>query len=57
MQGLMKSHQRKQQLSGGWDEELDTCIAILDTLPVMDAVTDEQKLRTLPVMLLGDALR
>ena len=54
--GLMRAFQGKQTFSGSWEEDLDCCINIFNTLAVMCEVSMEDKLKAIPVMLTGDAL-
>ena len=52
----MKAFQGKPTFSGSWEEDLDNCINIFNTLATMCEVTDADKLKAIPVMLKGDAL-
>lgn len=54
--GLMNVFQGRQQYSGSWDEYLDCCIEVFETIVNMSAVTEQQVLTALPVMITGDAL-
>lgn len=55
MNELMKSYHRKKAFGGGWDEYLDQCIRVYETLYNMCEVSDTENIRTLPIMLSGDA--
>lgn len=52
----MKALQGKPQLSGGWDEDINTCIGIFETMANMSDVKDIQRIQALPLMLCGDTL-
>lgn len=54
--GLMKAYNGKTTFAGGWDEDLDNCLDIFFTLANMCELTDAERLKSLPVMLSGDAL-
>ena len=54
--GLMKAFQGKQTFSGCWEEDLDNCINVYNTLALMCEVTPQDKMKAIPVMLTGDAL-
>lgn len=56
MNGLMKEYVGKTTFTGGWDEDLDSCIGVYETLTKMFEVTNDEMFRSLPVMLSGDAL-
>lgn len=56
MTGLMRAFSNKVSFTGNWDEDLDNTICILETISTMCEVTDEEKLRALPVRPDGDAL-
>lgn len=53
--GLMKAYVGKQQLSGEYDEYLDDCFQVFETVASMCQVTEEEMGRALPIMLRGDA--
>ena len=52
----MKAYVGKPIFTGNWDEDLDTCISVFNTLSKMCGMTDEDKVKSIPVMLSGDAL-
>ena len=54
--GLMRAFVGKPTFSGNWDEDLDNCLNIFNTLAVMCEVTEHEKLKAIPIMLTGDAL-
>lgn len=47
----------KRKFSGGWQEDVDVCFAIFETMAHMFHLTPTEKLEAVPVMLDGDALR
>lgn len=53
---LMKAFLDKPVFSGSWEENLDNVISIYDTFAAMFVVTAAEKLKTVPVILKGDAL-
>lgn len=52
----MTDYQRKPAFSGGWDEELNNCRGLYNTLSKMCEFTEEELLKSLQIMLTGDAL-
>lgn len=54
--GLMKAFVGKPTFSGSWEEDLDNCINVFNTLSSMSEISSEEKLKAVPVMLGGDAL-
>lgn len=54
--GLMKAYHGKPMFTGHWEEDLDGCLNVFNTLSAMCEITPKQKHRALPVMLKGDAL-
>lgn len=53
--GLMRAFNNKSTFGGNWDEDLDNCIKIINT-PAMCKVSDEEKMKSIPVMLKNDTL-
>lgn len=53
---LLKAFIGKPQFSGGYDQDVDNCFQVFETLASMCQVRDEEKRRTLRIMLTGDAL-
>lgn len=54
--GLMKAYIGKEVFKGVWEEDLDNCIKVYETLSRMCKVDKEEMLQSLPIMLSGDAL-
>lgn len=54
--GLMKAFDRKKTFGGKWDEDLAGTISLYETLEKMCQLTQDEKFKSLPVMLSGDAL-
>lgn len=54
--GLMRALIGKPSFSGSWEEDLDNCICVFDTLSTMCEMTETEKLKSVPIMLSGDAL-
>lgn len=52
----MKAYYGKPIFSGGWDEGIDNFLGVYNTMTKMCEMTDEEKLKSLPIMLSGDAL-
>lgn len=52
----MKAYHGKPQFGGGWDDDLDNCLGLYETLLKMCSVTQEQMLAALPVVLTVDAM-
>lgn len=55
MNGLIKVYNGKRTCTRGWYECLHNCVSVYETIKNMCDVTEEEKLRTSPVMLSGDA--
>lgn len=54
--GLMKAFKGKKPFTGSWEEDLDNCLGVFETLSDMCQITEAQMLRSIPIMLDGDAL-
>lgn len=54
--GMIKAFSSKETFSGAWEEDLDNSINIFETLAIMCELNEEEKLKSIPVMLRGDAL-
>lgn len=54
--GLMRAFKNKSIFGGNWDENLDNCIKIFNTMAEMCEVLDEEKLNAIPVILKNEAL-
>ena len=54
--GLMRAFGTKKRFSGSWDEDLDDTISIFETLSNICELSDEEKLKAIPIMLMGDAM-
>lgn len=52
----MKAVQGNQKLVGGWDEDLEDIIGVLETMARMCSVTNTQILTSMSLMLSGDTL-
>lgn len=52
----MKEFQVKKEFSGAWEEELDNSINLFGTLSIMCELKPDYKLKSIPVMISGDAL-
>ena len=52
----MRAFVGKATFAGNWDEDLTNTISVFETLATMCEVSYEEKLKSLPVMLSGDAL-
>lgn len=53
---MMKAMIGKTNFSGSWEEDLDTCISVFDTLVTMCQLSVEDNFKSIPIMLTGDAL-
>lgn len=56
MGGLMNSFIGEPTFSGSWEEDLDNCINIINTLAAMCEISEHEKLKSVPVIPTGDAL-
>ena len=56
MNGLMRSFVGKPTFGGNWDEDLDNCICVFETMAKMCEISEIEKVKSIPIMLKGDAL-
>ena len=56
MGGMMRAFNSKSKFTGSWEEDLDTTIKIFNTMSNMCGLTEDEKVRSIPLMLDGDAL-
>lgn len=56
IQGLMCSFTGKKLFPGSWEEDLDSIVSVYERLAKIFHVSDEDRLKAIPIMLSGDAL-
>lgn len=56
MNGLIRAFVGKPTFSGAYDEELEGIISVFETLARMCDISEDEKLRSIPIMLSGEAL-
>lgn len=54
--GLLKDLLEKEKFSGSWDDDIDNCINIFNTLSTMCKLTPEEKLISIPIILWGESI-
>ena len=57
MTGLMKAYQNKTKFGGEWDDNLQGCLELYESLCKICHLTDEEKTQSIPFMLRHDAMK